>query len=39
MHGLYFGNDPRDDFGAFANETYYQWGEPRTYGVDVSYTF
>jgi outer membrane receptor protein involved in Fe transport len=39
VHGLYFGNDPRDNFGAFANETYYQWGEPRTYGVDVSYTF
>ena len=39
VHGLYFGNDPRDDFGAFANETYYQWGEPRTYGVDVSYAF
>jgi outer membrane receptor protein involved in Fe transport len=39
VHGLYFGNDPRDDFGAFANETYYQWGEPRTYGLDVSYAF
>ena len=39
VHGLYFGNDPRDDFGAFATETYYQWGEPRTYGVDIKYTF
>ena len=39
VHGLYFGNDPRDDYGAFANETYYQWGEPRTYGIDVNYAF
>ena len=39
VHGLYFGADPRDDFGAFANETYLQLGEPRTYGVNVNYTF
>ncbi|MEH6636486.1 MAG: TonB-dependent receptor [Halioglobus sp.] len=39
VHGLYFGADPRDDFGAFGNETYLQLGEPRTYGVNVNYAF
>jgi outer membrane receptor protein involved in Fe transport len=39
VHGLYFGNDPRDDFGAFQNETYLQLGEPRTYGVNLNYDF
>lgn len=39
VHGLYFGNDPRDDFGAFANETYIQLGEPRTYGIELTYAF
>jgi outer membrane receptor protein involved in Fe transport len=39
VHGLYFGNDPRDNYGAWANQTYFQWGEPRTYGVNVSYAF
>ena len=36
-HGLYFGADPRDDFGAWSNQTYYQFGAPRTYGLDVSW--
>ena len=36
-HGLYFGADPRDDFGAWSNQTYYQLGAPRTYGLDVSW--
>tara|TARA_R110002073_G_scaffold5220_3_gene32567 strand:+ start:54 stop:2231 length:2178 start_codon:yes stop_codon:yes gene_type:complete len=39
VHGLYFGVDPRDDFGAWANQTYTQLGEPRTYGVEASYHF
>ncbi|NND66653.1 MAG: TonB-dependent receptor, partial [Halioglobus sp.] len=39
VHGLYFAVDPRDDFGAWANRTYEQLGEPRTWGVDVSYAF
>ncbi|MCB1843449.1 MAG: TonB-dependent receptor [Halioglobus sp.] len=39
VHGLYFGVDPRDDFGAWSNQTYTQLGEPRTYGVEVSYDF
>lgn len=39
VHGLYFGNDPRDDFGAFANETFIQLGEPRTYGIELTYAF
>jgi outer membrane receptor protein involved in Fe transport len=39
VHGLYFGNDPRDDFGAFQNETYVQLGEPRTYGIEFRYAF
>ena len=36
-HGLYFGADPRDDFGAWSNQTYYQLGAPRTYGMDISW--
>jgi iron complex outermembrane receptor protein len=39
VHGLYFGADPRDNFGAWENETYVQLGEPRTYGVNVNYAF
>lgn len=39
VHGLYFGADPRDDFGAWQNATYLQLGEPRTYGVEVRYSF
>lgn len=39
VHGLYFGVDPRDDFGAWQNQTYLQLGEPRTYGIELSYTF
>ncbi|MFT4520653.1 MAG: iron complex outermembrane receptor protein [Halioglobus sp.] len=39
VHGLYFGADPRDNFGAFANTTYQQFGEPRTYGVELRYSF
>jgi len=36
-HGLYFGADPRDDFGAWGNRSYYQFGAPRTYGLNVDY--
>ena len=36
-HGLYFGADPRDDFGAWSNQSYYQLGAPRTYGLEISY--
>lgn len=36
-HGLYFGADPRDDVGAFSNQSYYQLGAPPTYGLDVSW--
>ncbi len=39
VHGLYFGNDPRDDFGAFKNQTFTQLGEPRTYGIEFTYAF
>lgn len=39
VHGLYFAADPRDDFGAWANMTYQQLGEPRVYGVEMRYTF
>lgn len=39
VHGLYFGADPRDDFGAWQNQTYEQLGEPRTYGVEMRYAF
>jgi len=37
VHGLYFANDPRDAFTI--NRAYYQRGEPRVYGVNLSYTF
>jgi len=36
VHGLYFGNDPRD---GYVNKSYYQFGEPRVYGVNLSYEF
>jgi outer membrane receptor protein involved in Fe transport len=39
VHGLYFGADPRDDFGAWQNTTYLQLGAPRTYGVEMRYSF
>ncbi len=39
VHGLYFAVDPRDDFGAWSNQTYTQFGEPRSYGVNVRYDF
>lgn len=39
VHGLYFGADPRDDFGAWRNQTYLQLGEPRTYGLALVYAF
>jgi iron complex outermembrane recepter protein len=37
IHGLYFANDPRDGFTT--NRSYYQFGEPRVYGVNVNYSF
>ena len=37
VHGLYFANDPRDGFAV--NRSYYQFGEPRVYGVNLSYSF
>ena len=37
IHGLYFANDPRDGFAV--NRSYYQFGEPRVYGVNLSYAF
>ncbi|MEH6551347.1 MAG: TonB-dependent receptor [Pseudomonadales bacterium] len=36
VHGLYFGNDPRK---GWVNETYRQWGEPRSYGIAANYHF
>ncbi len=39
VHGLYFAADPRDDFGAWQNQTYLQPGEPRTYGIQLVYSF
>lgn len=39
VHGLYFAADPRDDYGAWQNQTYLQLGEPRTYGVELRYAF
>jgi outer membrane receptor protein involved in Fe transport len=39
VHGLYFGADPRDDFGDWRNQTYLQLGEPRTYGLALVYSF
>ncbi len=38
-HALYFGADPRDDFGAWGNATYKQLGERRTYGLTARYQF
>ena len=38
-HGLYFGADPRDDFGFWSNRTYEQRGTPRSFGVDAQYFF
>ncbi|MCP5146116.1 MAG: TonB-dependent receptor [Gammaproteobacteria bacterium] len=37
VHGLYFANDPRDGFAV--NHNYRQFGEPRTYGVTLGYSF
>ncbi len=37
VHGLYFANDPRDFFSV--NRSYYQFGEPRVYGVNFSYEY
>lgn len=34
--GFYFGNDPRDEYAA---KVYQQFGEPRRFGVSVSYEF
>jgi len=36
VHGLYFGNDPRK---GWVNETYYQYGEPRVFGISATYAF
>ncbi|MFT5527584.1 MAG: iron complex outermembrane receptor protein [Pirellulaceae bacterium] len=36
VHGLYFGNDPRK---GWINETYYQYGEPRAYGISAKHSF
>ena len=36
VHGLYFGNDPRK---GWINETYYQYGEPRVFGITARYAF
>ena len=38
-HGLYFGADPRDDFGFWANQSYRQFGAPRTFGLDFEFLF
>ena len=37
MGNLLFGADPRDDFGAWGNQTYLQLGAPRTYGINLAY--
>jgi outer membrane receptor protein involved in Fe transport len=34
--GFYFGNDPRK---FYVSEAYYQYGEPRTFGVEARYHF
>jgi outer membrane receptor protein involved in Fe transport len=39
VHGLYFAADPRDNYGAWQNQTYLQFGEPRTYGLELRYAF
>jgi len=36
-HGLYFANDPRDAFTV--NRSYFQRGEPRVFGINLTYTF
>ena len=36
-HGLYFGADPRDDFGFWSNRTYEQRGAPRSFGIDAEF--
>ncbi len=36
-HGLYFGADPRDDFGFWSNRTYQQRGAPRSFGIDAEF--
>ena len=36
VRGFYFGNDPRK---FYANEAYYQFGEPRVFGADLRYHF
>jgi len=36
VHGLYFANDPRK---GWVNETYYQYGEPRAFGISVKHSF
>jgi outer membrane receptor protein involved in Fe transport len=36
VHGLYFANDPRK---GWINEPYYQFGEPRVYGISAKYFF
>ncbi len=36
VHGLYFGNDPRK---GWVNESYYQYGEPRVFGISATYSF
>lgn len=36
VRGFYFGNDPRK---FYANEPYYQFGEPRVFGANVRYHF
>lgn len=35
-HALYFGADPRDNYGNWANRTYLQLGAPRSWGVDFT---
>lgn len=37
VHGFYFANDPRDAFSV--NRRYTQFGEPRVYGVELSWAF
>ena len=37
VHGFYFANDPRDAFSV--NRRYTQFGEPRIYGVELSWAF
>ena len=37
VHGFYFANDPRDAFSV--NRRYTQFGEPRVYGLELSWAF